>query len=154
MINMTVDWKYKDFAQLTPLELYDSLRLRSEVFVVEQNCIFLDLDTLDQDCFHLLGYYHNKLIGYSRIVPAGIVYREASIGRVVTSPSVRKSGAGKQLMQQSIDKLYDSFGKVSIKIGAQFYLKNFYQSFGFTQTSEIYLEDGIQHIYMMKNVST
>ena len=154
MINMTIDWKYKYFGRLTPFELYDLLRLRSEVFVVEQNCVFLDLDTLDLDCFHLLGYYGNTLIAYSRIVPAGMVYQEASIGRVVTSPSVRKNGAGKQLMQQSIDKLYDTFGEVNIKIGAQFYLKNFYQSFGFSQISEIYLEDGIQHIYMMKNVST
>ena len=149
---MIIEWKYKDFGQLTPYELYDLLRLRSEVFVVEQDCVFLDLDNIDLECFHLLGYYQNKLIAYARIVPGGRVYQEASIGRVVTSPSVRKTGAGKQLMQQSIDKLYDTFGNVTIKIGAQFYLKNFYQSFGFTQISEIYLEDGIQHIYMMKNV--
>ena len=154
MINMTIDWKYKYFGRLTPFELYDLLRLRSEVFVVEQNCVFLDLDTFDLDCFHLLGYNGNKLIAYSRIVPAGMVYQEASIGRVVTSHPVRKTGAGKQLMQQSINKLYDTFGEVNIKIGAQFYLKNFYQSFGFSQISEIYLEDGIQHIYMMKNAST
>ena len=151
---MTIDWKYKHFEQLSPFELYDALRLRSEVFVVEQDCVFLDLDNIDMDCFHLLGYYHNKLIAYARIVPGGRVYEEASIGRVVTSPSVRKTGAGKQLMQQSIDWLYGTFGKVPIKIGAQFYLQNFYQSFGFTQISEIYLEDGIEHIYMMKNVST
>ena len=154
MINMTIDWKYKDFSQLTPFELYDLLRLRCEVFVVEQNCVFLDMDNIDMDCFHLLGYYGNKLIAYSRIVPAGMVYQEASIGRVVTSHPVRKTGAGKQLMQQSIDKLYDTFGEVNIKIGAQFYLKDFYQSFGFSQISEIYLEDGIQHIYMMKNASS
>jgi len=151
---MTINWTYKNFGQLTPFELYDLLRLRNEVFIVEQNCVFPDLDNIDLDCFHLLGYYQNKLIAYTRIVPGGRVYQEASIGRVVTSPAVRKSGAGKQLMQQSIDKLYHSFGKVPIKIGAQFYLKNFYQSFGFIQISEIYLEDGIEHIYMMKNVST
>ena len=151
---MTIDWKYKHFEQLSPFELYDALRLRSEVFVVEQDCVFLDMDNIDVDCFHLLGYYHNELMAYSRVVPAGRVYQEASIGRVVTSPPVRKSGAGKQLMQQSIDRLYDTFGKVPIKIGAQFYLRNFYQSFGFTQISEIYLEDGIQHIYMMKNASS
>lgn len=151
---MTINWTYKKFEQLTPFELYELLRLRSEVFIVEQNCVFLDLDNIDLDCFHLLGYYQNKLIAYARIVPGGRVYKEASIGRVVTSLTVRKGGAGKQLMQQSIDKLYNSFGKVPIKIGAQFYLKNFYQSFGFIQISEIYLEDGIEHICMMKNVST
>ena len=148
---MTIEWKYKDFGQLSPFELYDLLRLRSEVFVVEQACVFLDLDNIDQHCFQLLGYYHNKLIAYARIVPAGRVYEEASIGRVVTSPAVRKTGIGKKLMQQSIDCLYDTFGNVPIRIGAQFYLKKFYESFGFTQVSEIYLEDGIQHIYMLKN---
>jgi len=151
---MTIDWKYKNFGQLTPFQLYDLLRLRSEVFIVEQNCVFLDPDNIDLECFHLLGYYQNNLIAYSRIVPEGRVYKEASIGRVATSFTVRKSGTGKLLMQQSIEKLYNSFGKVPIKIGAQFYLKNFYQSFGFNQISEIYLEDGIEHIYMMKNVST
>ena len=151
---MIIEWKYKDFAQLSPFELYDLLRLRSEVFVVEQDCVFLDLDSIDLDCFHLLGYAQTKLLAYARIVPGGRLYKEASIGRVVTSPAVRKSGIGKKLMQQSIDKLYDTFGKTPIRIGAQFYLKKFYESFGFTQVNEIYLEDGIQHIYMIKNVST
>ena len=151
---MTIEWKYKNFGQLTPFELYDLLRLRSEVFIVEQNCVFLDIDCIDLDCFHLLGYFENKLIAYARIVPGGRVYKEASIGRVVTSGTVRKQGVGRQLMHESIEKLYASFKKVPIKIGAQFYLKIFYESFGFTQISEIYLEDGIEHIYMMKYVST
>jgi ElaA protein len=151
---MTINWKYKNFNQLTPYELYDSLRLRSEVFVVEQNCVFLDTDNVDKDCFHLFGYHQNKLLAYARIVPPGIVYKEPSIGRVVTSPSVRKNGIGKQLMQQSIAAVTELYGEVSIKIGAQFYLKNFYESFGFYQISEVYLEDGIEHIYMLKNAST
>ena len=149
---MTIEWKYKKFVQLTPYEIYDLLHLRSEVFVVEQNCVFLDTDTIDQHCFHLLGYTESKLIAYARIVPSGVVYKEASVGRVVTSLSVRNRGAGKKLMEQSIDRLYISFGKVPIKIGAQFYLKKFYESLGFYQISEVYLEDGIEHIHMMKDV--
>ncbi len=151
---MTIEWKYKNFGQLTPFELYDLLRLRSEVFVVEQTCIFLDLDNSDQHCFHLFGYHQNILIAYARIVPPAVAYEQPSIGRVVTSIAVRGSGAGKQLMQQSIDKLYSTFGNVPIKIGAQFYLKKFYQSFGFDQISPVYLEDGIEHIYMLKYAST
>jgi ElaA protein len=151
---MTINWKYKNFTQLSPYELYDGLQLRSEVFVVEQNCVFLDTDNIDQHCFHLFGYHQNKLLAYARIVPPGIVYIEPSIGRVVTSPSVRKNGIGKQLMQQAIAAVKELYGDVSIKIGAQFYLKNFYGSFGFYQISDVYLEDGIEHIYMLKNAAT
>ena len=151
---MTIDWIYKKFSDLSPLELYQLLRLRSEVFVVEQNCVFLDMDNIDQQCFHLLGSAENKLVAYARIVPPGIVYTEPSIGRVVTSPSVRKHGFGKLLMQQSIDLVHKLFGNSSIKIGAQYYLKEFYSSFGFQQVSDVYLEDGIEHIYMLKNAAT
>ena len=151
--SMTIEWRFKKFIELTVYELYEMLRLRSEVFVVEQNCVFLDQDNVDQQCFHLLGYDENKLIAYARIVPPGIVYNEASIGRIVTSSLVRKEGAGRELMKQSVERLYILYGKVTIKIGAQFYLKKFYESFGFTQIGNIYLEDGIEHIYMKKNPS-
>ncbi len=92
------------------------------------------------------------MVGYTRIVPPGVIYEQASIGRVVTSTSVRRHGAGKILMQQSIQSVYELFDKVPIKIGAQLYLKAFYQAFGFEQISEVYLEDGIEHIYMLKNI--
>ena len=95
---MAINWNSKNFDQLNPYELYDLLRLRSEVFVVEQNCVFLDMDNLDQYCIHLLGYDGSKLMAYTRIVPPGLIYKEASIGRVVTSSSVRYTGAGKKLM--------------------------------------------------------
>jgi len=149
---MTIEWRYKKFVQLTPYEVYDLLHLRSEVFVVEQNCVFLDTDSVDRRCFHLLGYSESKLIAYARIVPPGILYKEASIGRIVTSPSVRHKGVGKKLVEESIDRLYNSFGNVLIKIGAQFYLKKFYESWGFYQIGEVYLEDGIEHIHMVKDV--
>jgi ElaA protein len=118
---------------------------------VEQNCVFLDMDNLDQYCIHLLGYDGSKLMAYTRIVPPGLIYKEASIGRVVTSSSVRYTGAGKKLMEQSIITLYKLFGSIPIKIGAQLYLKKFYESFGFVQMNEVYLEDGIEHIHMLRD---
>jgi ElaA protein len=145
-----MQWSLKTFDELTPRELYAVLQLRNEVFVVEQNCVFQDADDKDQQSYHLLGNGRDKLIAYTRIIPAGVFYTESSIGRVVTSPSVRGSGAGKELMQKSIDTVYELFGKTSIKIGAQLYLKKFYESFGFQQVGDGYMEDGIPHIHMLK----
>ena len=139
----------KRFHQLTVDELYAILRLRSEVFVVEQNCVFLDMDNKDSYCDHLMGWKDDLLVAYSRIVPPGISYVESSIGRIVTSPMARRSGAGRELLIKSIDTLYTLHGKRPIRIGAQYYLKNFYASFGFVQKGEIYLEDGIEHIEML-----
>jgi ElaA protein len=142
-------WTCKKFNELTPEELYMILRLRSEVFVVEQNCVFLDMDNKDFYCRHLMGWQGEKLLGYSRIVPAGISYAESSIGRIVSSPAARGQGIGRELLIQSIDTLYTLYGKRDIRIGAQCYLKDFYSSFGFVQKGEIYLEDGIEHIEML-----
>ena len=150
---MQIQWLLKRFEELTPYQLYAILQLRNAVFVVEQNCVFQDADDKDQNCFHLMGFYNSRLAAYTRIVPAGVAYEQPSIGRVVTSPAVRHSGAGKELMQQSIDAVYDVFGKQPIKIGAQLYLKKFYESFGFKQTGDMYLEDGIEHIHMLKEMS-
>lgn len=147
---MQINWLLKKFDELTPHQLYAILQLRNEVFVVEQNCVFQDADNKDQNSYHLMGFSGKELVAYTRLVPAGEAYDEASIGRVVTSPSVRGSGAGKELMQQSIKNLYQLFGKQPIKLGAQLYLKKFYESFGFEKVSDVYLEDGIEHIYMIK----
>jgi ElaA protein len=144
-----MDWNIKTFDVLTPAELYAILRLRNEVFVVEQKCIFQDADNRDQLAHHHMCWLDNELIAYTRLLPPGTMYEYASIGRVVTAQKARNKKIGKQLMLRSITGCYSIFGKVSIKIGAQFYLKNFYQSLGFIQTSEIYLEDDIQHIEMM-----
>ena len=142
-------WTEKQFNDLTPAELYAILQLRSEVFVVEQNCAFLDMDGKDQPSSHLMGWQQDRLIAYTRIVPAGISYREFSIGRIVSSPSVRGQGIGRELVLHSIDTLYKLHGKQVIRIGAQYHLKKFYGSFGFQTASEPYLEDGIQHIEMI-----
>src|SRR5437867_8922941 len=144
-------WTCKQFAELSPAELYNILQLRNEVFVVEQNCVFQDADNKDQSAWHLMGWNADKLVAYSRILPAGVAYPEASIGRVITSPSVRGLGMGKELMQQSIDRFYSLLGKIPSRMGAQLYLKKFYESFGFVQSGDIYLEDGIEHIEMVRN---
>jgi ElaA protein len=160
-------WILKPFSALHPEELYAALRLRSRVFVVEQNCVFLDLDDKDQLCHHLMGWAGHPaaaaagaaaaipggapfLAAYARIVPPGVSYPEPSIGRVVTAPEVRGLGAGKALMEEAIAQLYALFGDQPIRIGAQQYLERFYGSLGFAQTSEMYLEDDIPHIEMTK----
>jgi ElaA protein len=148
-----MNWKLKKFDDLQPHELYAILRLRNEVFVVEQQCIFQDADEKDQGCYHLMGFIDESLAAYTRLVPPGWIYPEASIGRVVTSPAFRGGGSGKLLMQRSIETCIDLFGQVDIKIGAQLYLKKFYESFGFIQSSAIYLEDNIEHIYMLRSAS-
>jgi ElaA protein len=147
---MQIEWLLKKFDELTPVQLYALLQLRSEVFVVEQNCVFLDADDKDQEADHLMGFQNNKLVAYTRLIPPGAIYEQASIGRVVTSPAARGSGAGKELMQKSIEAVYDLYGRLPIKIGAQLYLKKFYESFDFRQISDVYMEDGIEHIYMLK----
>jgi ElaA protein len=146
-----ISWNIKKFDELSPAELYAILQLRSEVFVVEQNCVYQDLDDKDQPCWHFMGWRENKLLAYTRIIPPGISYDEASIGRVVTSPSARGEGLGKELMERSISQVETLIGKVPIRIGAQLYLLQFYTSLGFIQTSDIYLEDGIEHIEMLRS---
>ena len=142
-------WTCKSFNELSPSELYAILQLRSEVFVVEQNCVFLDADNKDQSSFHFMGWEGDALQAYTRLVPPGVAYEEASIGRVVTALTARGSGIGRQLMQQSIAACRQLFGSGTIKIGAQLYLKEFYASLGFIPTGGIYPEDGIDHIHML-----
>ena len=144
-------WQLKHFDELTPHELYAILRLRGEVFVVEQTCPYLDPDGKDVYCHHLLGYAGEELAAYARIVPAGISYSEASIGRVITSFAQRRTGAGKELMKEAIAATEKLFGRVPIRIGAQAYLKQFYEGFGFEDLNEPYLEDGIPHLIMLRS---
>ena len=149
-MNLKLQWSLKSFEELNIYELYELLRLRNEVFVIEQKCIFLDQDNKDQQCYHLLGTDDGKLMAYTRIVPPGLSYEFPSIGRVVVSPSGRGKSYGVELMKKSIQALEEIYGKRQIRIGAQLYLKNFYESLGFQQSSEIYDEDGIDHIEMTR----
>lgn len=146
-----IDWSLKKFEDLSALELYEILRLRSEVFVVEQNCVFLDMDDKDQFSQHLQGKIDGQLAAVVRILPPGLAYDEPSIGRVVSSPKFRRKGVGIELMKTAIEKTISLYGAVPIKIGAQLYLKKFYESFGFLQCSETYMEDDIPHIKMIRN---
>lgn len=148
---MNINWSCKAFNSLTPVELYSILQLRNEVFAVEQNCVYQDCDDKDQQSYHFMGWLQNKLVAYTRLLPPGVAFEEVSIGRVVTSPSIRRMKVGKELMQRSIEKLHELFGESKIKIGAQLYLKSFYESLGFTKCSDVYLEDGIEHIKMQRN---
>jgi ElaA protein len=138
------------FADLSPKELYEALALRQEVFIVEQNCPYLDCDDKDQESWHLFGRdAGGKLCCYTRLLPLGLAYLDyASIGRVVSSPSVRGTGAGRVLMDKSIELCRHIFQDAPLKIGAQSYLLKFYEGFGFISTGEEYLEDGIPHTKM------
>lgn len=148
---MELAWQIKPFDFLRLRELYAILQLRQSVFIVEQNCPFPDLDSKDFKCFHLIG---NDAIGelaaYARIIPAGIMYPETSIGRVVTASWARRVGAGKELMKRAIEFIQVQYGQVPIRIGAQLYLKSFYEDFGFKPDGDVYLEDGIEHVEMLK----
>ena len=148
---MEITFKIKRFNELSTVELYSLLQLRSEVFVVEQNCVYQDVDGKDNKAIHVLGYFDTELAAYSRLFDKGIYFEEASIGRVVVSPKHRDKKLGHDLMQVSIAAVNEHFKEHNITISAQEYLKKFYESHGFVQTSEMYLEDDIPHIQMKKS---
>jgi ElaA protein len=145
---MNIEWRCRFFNDLTPSELYDIIQLRNDVFVVEQQCVFQDADGVDKRCYHLTGYDGNTLVAYTRIIAPGITFAEASIGRVANAGAYRGLGIGKELMQRSIKHCIQLFGAVPIMIGAQLYLKKFYEMLGFNAVGEVYLEDNIPHIHM------
>ncbi len=149
---MPVTFLCKPFEALTKKELYDLMVLRQEVFVVEQNCPYLDADGKDFQSWHLLGYDENEnLVAYARLIPKGLVYPDyPAIGRVTTAPLIRNTGIGRKLMEEALNWMQQLFGTTSIKISAQTYLKTFYVSFGFKSTGKPYLEDDIPHIAMVK----
>ena len=147
---MEIQWTIKSFENLSVNELYDILKLRSEIFVVEQNCVYLDLDGKDKQALHLFGEFKGKIVGYSRLFKPGITFDNASIGRVVVDANYRDRKWGHDLMREAIAGIKHHFGESQITIGAQLYLKKFYESHGFVQTSEMYLEDDIPHIEMKR----
>lgn len=140
----------KAFHELSLNELYAILKLRAEVFVVEQNCVYQDLDGKDQASYHVMLHLNDELVAYSRLVPAGLSYTEVAIGRVITASSVRGTGLGRKLMEYSIENCHQLWGNGPIRLSAQVYAKDFYASLGFVAEGEEYLEDGIPHIEMLK----
>jgi len=145
-----IDWHFARFDELTPREVHDMFQLRAAVFVVEQTCAFQDVDGADPESWHLLGTKGDHLIAYCRLVPPGVKYPEASIGRVITAREARRTGAGRALMREAIQRAEALWPGQRLRIGAQLYLKAFYESFGFVQSSEPYEEDGILHIEMTR----
>ena len=141
----------KTFQEFLIDELYEILQLRSEVFVVEQDCVYQDLDGKDQKSLHVFGYKNDKIVAYTRIFKPGDYFKNASIGRVVVAASERKYGYGHYLMEASITAIKTHFKVEKITISAQVYLKKFYESHDFIQVGEDYLEDGIPHIEMLRD---
>ncbi len=141
----------KPFKQLTNVEVYELLKLRAQVFVVEQQCVYLDMDDKDLNAWHVLGYDNGKLVACTRLLAQGVSYKQASIGRVVTHPTARNLGYGKLIIQHSIVEINKQFNTQQIVIGAQQYLEKFYNSFGFITEGQMYLEDNIPHLTMRLN---
>jgi ElaA protein len=148
---MNLKWHAKKFKDLELFDLYQIIALRSAVFVVEQNCIYQDLDFKDQKAFHLFGKNNEgDVVAYCRLFELNQYFEDyLAIGRVITNPEFRKFGFGKVLMEKAILKCQELFGPFPIKIGAQKYLTKFYGSFGFKEIGEDYLEDGIPHCIMV-----
>lgn len=145
-----MDVVVKTFEELSNLELYQILRLRSEVFVVEQDCVYQDLDNKDQNAIHVLGVKNNNVVAYTRIFKPGDYFDNTSIGRVVVEKNERKYGYGKEIMTASLKEIGKNFPATPIELSAQTYLIKFYVGLGFSSFGEEYLEDGIPHIRMIK----
>jgi len=140
----------KTFQELSTHELYAILQLRSEVFVVEQDCVYQDVDDKDQKALHVIGFKNDNVVAYTRIFKPGDYFKESSIGRVVVAHSERKYGYGVEIMNASIYAIQEHYKETSIRISAQTYLLKFYASLGFKKVGEEYLEDGIPHVNMIK----
>ena|SRR6056297_3660402 len=145
-----MDIQIKAFEELNLHQLYEVLQLRAEVFVVEQDCVYQDIDGKDEKALHVLGYDNKKLVAYTRIFPPGIYFKEAAIGRVVVRKSDRKNKYGHEIMSASIKAVKETYNTSTIKLSAQTYLTKFYEGHGFSKIGEGYLEDGIPHIAMIR----
>lgn len=145
-----IDIQVKYFNELNTDELYKLLQLRSEVFVVEQDCVYQDIDGKDEKALHVIGFKNNKVVAYTRIFKPGDYFKEASIGRVVVAENERQHKYGYDIMEASIKAISKYYNETLIKISAQTYLKRFYNNLGFNEIGEEYLEDGIPHVAMIK----
>jgi len=147
-----MNWTLKSFDELTVPEFHNFIQLRLDIFVVEQDCPYLDLDGKDKIAYHFFATTNQgQTVAYTRLFGPGDYYDEASIGRVVVHKNFRKDGLGFELMSRSIQQIESLFKTKTIRIGAQTYLKKFYESLGFVSTGHDYMEDGIPHMYMIKN---
>ncbi|MFN7250192.1 MAG: GNAT family N-acetyltransferase [Anaerobacillus sp.] len=149
-----MSWQLKTFAELTNDQLYTLLKERINIFVVEQNCPYPELDDLDQNSYHLFFEKEGEVMAYCRILPKGLKYDEVSVGRVIVKEAYRRKGIASELMKRAIEFVQSELNETEIKIQAQDHLRQFYRSFGFKPISETYLEDGIPHVDMIRNSST
>ena len=152
--SLAIQWSCLPFSELGNDLLYSILKLRQEVFIVEQQCIYADLDDLDQPAWHLLVQRGDRLLGYLRSLPPGTSYEQSSLGRIAVSPEARGLKLGREIVQRGIDFNLERWPESGIKIGAQEYLEKFYHSLGFVTASDVYDEDGIPHIKMVMERSS
>ena len=148
-MNQTIEWTLTAFNAMSVQALYDVMQLRSEVFVVEQHCVFQEVDGADPLAMHLLGRLNGQLVAYARCFPAGVKFSEASMGRVVTRRQSRGSGLGDLLIRQTLSSVSSLWGTQAIRIGAQAHLSRFYSRHGFVDVGVSYIEDGINHLEML-----
>lgn len=148
MLEITI----KTFQELTTKELYDLIQLRVDVFCVEQNCVYQDLDGKDEKAIHIIGKKNNKIIAYTRVFKPGDYFKESSIGRVVVRKDERQHKYGYDIMKASIQAVKEYFNETTIKLSAQTYLRKFYNNLGFKEIGEEYLEDGIPHVAMIRKL--
>ena len=144
-----ITWRIKHFNEMTAKEIYDICVLRNAVFIVEQNCPYQDIDGLDEACWHIWGHERGKVAAYMRLIPPGITYEEASIGRVITAPDYRGTGLGNDLMRYGLEFM-DKKGYHTLRIGAQQYARPYYEKWGFVADDDGYLEDEIPHVHMVR----
>ncbi|MGD6959459.1 GNAT family N-acetyltransferase [Rossellomorea aquimaris] len=144
-----MNWKLKSFNELSTHELYGILLVRTQVFVVEQHCPYLEVDGKDLHSYHLYKEENGEVVAYSRLLPAGVSYEEASIGRVLVKDEYRGKGLASELVKRGLDFIHDELGERTVRIQAQEYLREFYGSYGFRAVTKTYLDDGIPHIDMI-----
>lgn len=148
-------YQLRSFSELSANQLYEILRLRSEVFVVEQDCVYQDLDGLDQASLHLCEWHGSDLLAYTRLLAPGVDFKDASaIGRIITSPSVRRNGHGRPIVAESIKICEEQWPSFPIKLHAQTYLLKFYREFGFEPYGDEFLEDGLPHFFMERRANS
>ena len=145
-----VAWRSASFDELTAADVHDALRLRQDVFIVEQDCIFRDIDGRDPIALHLLGRRDGELVAYARIFAPGLVGPEASIGRIVTSPAARGAGLGHALFRESLRVVENVAPRAAIRLAAQHHLERFYGGYGFSGIGDVYIEDCIYHLDMIR----
>lgn len=154
-LSSIVDWNWYQFQQLEQQQLYDLLKLRQDIFILEQQCLYPDIDDLDPKCLHLLGYEHQHLVAYLRLIPAEFHQPgNISFGRIISVGTRRGTGVGIALMQQAMNYVVTNYPQQDIEIGAQSHLQAFYEKFGFKRISEPYDDDGIMHIKMLFEAGT